>query len=77
MCGILTHLSFDACYRISADECQDLNELLLHRGPDDGGIFLNDNVAMSMRRLSIVDLKGGHQPLSSLDGRYTIVFNGV
>src|SRR5947209_5671764 len=47
-----------------------------HRGPDDQGMIVNDSVALGMRRLSIIDLAGGHQPMSSEDGSVTIVFNG-
>jgi len=49
---------------------------IIHRGPDDFGDFLDGNFGMGMRRLSIVDLSGGHQPITSPDGRYTITFNG-
>ncbi len=47
-----------------------------HRGPDDSGRFSDGEVALGFRRLSIIDLSGGHQPLSTSCGRYTIVFNG-
>src|ERR1043165_9985482 len=47
-----------------------------HRGPDDQGAVVKDNVALGMRRLSIIDLAGGHQPISGEDGAVTIVFNG-
>jgi asparagine synthase (glutamine-hydrolysing) len=47
-----------------------------HRGPDDNGHFVDERCAMGMRRLSIIDLGGGKQPIASEDGRYTIVFNG-
>ena len=47
-----------------------------HRGPDDSGKHVEDGVAFGMRRLSIIDLEGGHQPIYSNDGRYAIVFNG-
>lgn len=49
---------------------------IVHRGPDDAGFHVTDDVALGMRRLSIVDLAGGRQPMSSEDGRYTLVFNG-
>jgi asparagine synthase (glutamine-hydrolysing) len=49
---------------------------IAHRGPDDQGAFLEGAVALSMRRLSIIDLSGGNQPMSGCDGRATIVFNG-
>jgi asparagine synthase (glutamine-hydrolysing) len=51
-------------------------EALRHRGPDDGGLYLEGRVALGHRRLSIVDLSGGHQPLSSPDGSVWITFNG-
>ena len=47
-----------------------------HRGPDDEGCYLSGNVALGFRRLSIIDLKSGHQPLSNEDGTIWIVFNG-
>ncbi|MDE2399668.1 MAG: asparagine synthase (glutamine-hydrolyzing) [Patescibacteria group bacterium] len=53
-----------------------MNELITHRGPDDDGFFYAENVALAMRRLSIIDLKTGKQPIGSDDGNYTIIFNG-
>lgn len=52
------------------------NDLIAHRGPDDAGLFLDEGVGLAMRRLAIIDLNTGHQPLSYADGRYWIVFNG-
>src|SRR6266550_8775667 len=49
---------------------------LLHRGPDDAGYFVDGDFGFGMRRLSIIDIEGGHQPISSPDGRYSIVCNG-
>ena len=51
-------------------------EVITHRGPDDFGIFVDDDFAFGMRRLSIIDLEGGHQPMWSDDGQVGIVFNG-
>jgi len=51
-------------------------DTLIHRGPDDDGYFLAPSVGLGMRRLAIVDIVGGHQPMSSLDGMVQIVFNG-
>jgi asparagine synthase (glutamine-hydrolysing) len=53
-----------------------MNNQILHRGPDDGGLFVEGRVGLAMRRLSIVDLKTGHQPLSNEDENIWIVFNG-
>src|SRR5690242_20566474 len=50
--------------------------IITHRGPDDQGSYLSHGVALGMRRLSIIDLAGGHQPISGEDGSVTIVFNG-
>lgn len=47
-----------------------------HRGPDDSGVSTDGDFGFGMRRLSIIDVAGGHQPMSSADGRFTIVFNG-
>ena len=49
---------------------------MIHRGPDDDGIFTSGSVGIGMRRLSIIDLATGHQPLSNEDGTAWIVFNG-
>ncbi|HEY6049396.1 MAG TPA: asparagine synthase (glutamine-hydrolyzing), partial [Sphingomicrobium sp.] len=49
---------------------------LRHRGPDDAGYLVDGDFGFGMRRLSIIDVAGGHQPIFSPDGRYAIVFNG-
>ncbi len=49
---------------------------LIHRGPDDAGYLIDGDFGFGMRRLSIIDIEGGHQPILSPDGRYAIVFNG-
>jgi asparagine synthase (glutamine-hydrolysing) len=51
-------------------------DAMRHRGPDDSGSFSDGELALGFRRLSIIDLSGGHQPLSTSCGRYTIAFNG-
>lgn len=51
-------------------------QIIRHRGPDDQGIMVKRGVALGMRRLSIIDLVSGHQPISGEDGSVTIVFNG-
>lgn len=55
-----------------------MNDMILHRGPDDAGIFRDRDagLALAMRRLAIIDLTDGHQPMSTEDGRFSIVFNG-
>lgn len=79
MCGICGYMSKN---RISEDELRAMNETMLHRGPDDGGVELYPSlhgycVGLAQRRLSIQDLSPlGHQPMSSADGRLSVVFNG-
>ena len=71
MCGILG--SYGTKFHFNEEH---LN-ILSHRGPDDKGYFFDNNVMLGHRRLSIVDLtQNGHQPMSTIDNRYTIVFNG-
>src|SRR5260370_1519813 len=55
-----------------------MNERQRHRGPDDDGVFRDREASLSlaMRRLAIIDLTGGLQPMSTADGRYTLVYNG-
>jgi len=51
-------------------------DIITHRGPDDDGFYTDDTVQFGFRRLSIIDLEGGHQPLSYENDRYQIIFNG-
>jgi asparagine synthase (glutamine-hydrolysing) len=53
-----------------------MTRAIIHRGPDDEGYFSDEYLALGMRRLSIIDLSGGKQPITSSDGRYIIFFNG-
>ncbi len=54
-----------------------MTDAIAHRGPDDEGIFIDENIAFGHRRLSILDLSAnGHQPMISADGRYILIFNG-
>jgi len=79
MCGITGFVNIK---RTAADqfEWRELIDrmcaVMSHRGPDDQGSMVDNLVALGMRRLSIIDLAGGHQPMSSNSGKLTIVFNG-
>ena len=53
-----------------------MNEKIKHRGPDDEGIYTDEFVSLGHRRLSIIDLKGGHQPMFNDDKSIVVVFNG-
>lgn len=55
---------------------REMGERMAHRGPDGEGHYVDDMIALAFRRLSIIDLRGGAQPMYSADGRYVIVFNG-
>lgn len=76
MCGIVGVHYFDRAREVSAAELTAMNDQIVHRGPDDHGIALFGHSGIGMRRLSIIDLGGGHQPIYSPDGRQAIVFNG-
>ena len=58
------------------DDIEKMNRAIFHRGPDDEGYFSDEKAALGMRRLSIIDLSSGHQPIESSDGRHLIFFNG-
>ncbi|HVM91164.1 MAG TPA: asparagine synthase (glutamine-hydrolyzing) [Terriglobales bacterium] len=76
MCGIAGILEFGRDARASATALREMCHAMSHRGPDDEGFYTDGAAAIGMRRLSIVDLKTGHQPISNEDGTLWIVFNG-
>ena len=77
MCGICGYaVPRRAAYRPDDAVLLRMREAIQHRGPDDAGHYCDAQVALGHRRLSIVDLGGGHQPMVSGDGRYVIVYNG-
>ncbi len=75
MCGIHGIYRFDGA-RPSAQTLAAMGERTRHRGPDDAGIHIDGPCGIAMRRLSIIDLEGGHQPLSNADGTLWLVCNG-
>jgi asparagine synthase (glutamine-hydrolysing) len=79
MCGIAGFVHFGTERDVSSSRLMTMLKPIHHRGPDDGGIWVDDQhgVALGHRRLSILDLSpAGHQPMTSACGRFTIVFNG-
>jgi len=58
------------------EDIEKMTRVILHRGPDDEGYFSDQYIALGMRRLSIIDLARGKQPVTSTDGRFLIFFNG-
>ncbi len=76
MCGICGFAHADPGRRVDTATVRRMNEALTHRGPDDAGFWDGGHVALAMRRLSIVDLSGGRQPMTNEDGSVALVFNG-
>jgi asparagine synthase (glutamine-hydrolysing) len=76
MCGIAGILEFGRDARANAGALREMCSVISHRGPDDEGFYTDGAVGIGMRRLSIVDVAGGHQPISNEDGTLWIVFNG-
>src|SRR5450631_551744 len=76
MCGIAGILEFGRDARASAGALREMCRVITHRGPDDEGFYTDGALGIGMRRLSIVDVAGGHQPISNEDGTLWIVFNG-
>lgn len=75
MCGISGIVSAKDP-AIPREVLKGMNDTLSRRGPDAEGFFFSDHVGLGHRRLSIIDLESGAQPMTSVNGRYTIVFNG-
>jgi asparagine synthase (glutamine-hydrolysing) len=76
MCGIAGIVSAEAGDRIDPAAIHRMCTAILHRGPDDEGVFVKDGTGLGMRRLSIIDLSGGHQPVFNEDRTVWVVFNG-
>jgi asparagine synthase (glutamine-hydrolysing) len=76
MCGICGKLFFDSEASVSGALLRHMADAMIHRGPDDDGFYLSGQIGLGFRRLSIIDLSGGHQPLSNEDGTAWIIFNG-
>lgn len=76
MCGIAGIVSADRNDEIETFLIHRMCEAIIHRGPDDEGHFVRGNAALGMRRLSIIDLAGGHQPIFNETGSVCVVFNG-
>jgi asparagine synthase (glutamine-hydrolysing) len=76
MCGIAGIVSSEGGDRIEVSTINRMCQAIVHRGPDDQGIFVKDGTGLGMRRLSIIDIAGGHQPIFNEDRSIWIVFNG-
>jgi asparagine synthase (glutamine-hydrolysing) len=76
MCGISGKLNFAQDASVNPDLIRAMLATIRHRGPDDEGLYLGSGVGLGHRRLSIIDLSSGHQPLCNENGTVWIVFNG-
>lgn len=76
MCGIAGIVHRDPRHPVSAERLHRMLAAIEHRGPDDEGTYFGDGVALGMRRLSIIDLEGGQQPIFDEARQRVIVFNG-
>src|SRR6266550_4720665 len=76
MCGICGILYCGEERRVQRDTLAQMNAHIVHRGPDDDGFFVEGNVGLAMRRLSIIDIRTGQQPISNEDKSLWIVYNG-
>src|SRR5450432_3218717 len=76
MCGICGILKFAAADSVDPALVEVMTESISHRGPDDFGYYVQGRVGLGHRRLSIIDLAGGRQPMSNEDGSIVVVFNG-
>ena len=76
MCGICGIAYKDSERVVNSNTLIRIRDTMIHRGPDDCGLFIDHNIGLGHRRLSIIDISGGHQPMTNEDGSIWIVYNG-
>src|SRR6266704_3202477 len=76
MCGICGQYDFGNLAPVRHRDIQAMTSTIIHRGPDDEGYFLDGPLGFGFRRLSIIDLAGGHQPMSDSEQSVWVIFNG-
>jgi asparagine synthase (glutamine-hydrolysing) len=76
MCGLTGIFEYERSTQVSSELVHRMNETIVHRGPDDEGIYVGPGIGLGFRRLSIIDLAGGHQPISNEDGTIWVMLNG-
>ena len=76
MCGITGQFNFQRREPVEPETIRRMADSIAHRGPDDEGYFISGPLGLGFRRLSIIDLAGGHQPMSDAEETVWIVFNG-
>ena len=73
MCGFVGYINKE---KNKKDNIKKMNDLIIHRGPDSEGYYYDESIALGFRRLSIIDLKSGDQPIYNEDKSKVIIFNG-
>ena len=76
MCGICGQYYFKESQPVSHQTIKKMTDSITHRGPDDEGYHISDSIGLGFRRLSIIDLSGGHQPMSDREKSVWVIFNG-
>jgi asparagine synthase (glutamine-hydrolysing) len=76
MCGICGQFNYERRAPVALREIQKMARSMVHRGPDDEGYYVDGPVGLGFRRLSIIDIEGGHQPMSDAEETVWVVFNG-
>src|SRR5437667_3590343 len=76
MCGICGQFNFVRNEPVESETIRRMTQTMVHRGPDDEGYFISGAVGLGFRRLSIIDLAGGHQPMSDAEETVWVIFNG-
>src|SRR5256886_1024651 len=76
MCGICGQFNFARSEPVGPETIRQMAGTIVHRGPDDEGYFVSGQVGLGFRRLSIIDLAGGHQPMSDAEESVWLIFNG-
>jgi asparagine synthase (glutamine-hydrolysing) len=76
MCGICGQFNYERQTPVLRRDMEKMARSIVHRGPDDEGYYINGSLGLGFRRLSIIDLEGGHQPMSDAEESVRVVFNG-
>ena len=78
MCGITGHVNWNKDVRADRQMLEKMTETLSHRGPDETDTWMNQHVAFGHKRLSVIDIEGGKQPMQKVKNgdTYTLVYNG-
>src|SRR6059058_4665768 len=76
MCGICVQFNFASDEPVESTTVRHMTDTIAHRGPDDEGYFISGPLGLGFRRLSIIDLAGGHQPMADAEETVWVIFNG-